>query len=380
MKIIEPIAIDNLNFSSSNVAETDYAAYNNSTSYSIGDRVILVSPSATVAMTVAAPCVVTWTAHGQPVNTPIKFSTTGALPTGIVAGTTYWITSVTADTFTFSKKKGGADIVATGTQSGTHTCTAQVHKIYESLINSNVGNYPSLATNSNKWQDRGNTNRWKVFDKSVTSQASNANSITYTFNVAQRINSIAVLNVSAASVHIVMHDTIDGDVYDQTFSLVSNSGINDAYRYCFDPIDRIQDFIRTDLPPYSNTTIAITLTATDETVLCGVILLGFGRKVGATQYGASVGIMDFSIKTRDAFNNLSITEREYSKKGNFQIWVEKTMTDALHTLLASYRAKEILYAASEPYSSTYLYGFFKDFSIVIDKPTASLCNIDIEGL
>ena len=77
--------------------------------------------TATVTMTIASPCVVTWTAHGQENNDTIKFTTTGTLPTGLVAGTTYYKKSVTADTFQVSATPGGASINTSGTQSGVHT-------------------------------------------------------------------------------------------------------------------------------------------------------------------------------------------------------------------------------------------------------------------
>ncbi|NKM69164.1 hypothetical protein [Rhizobium laguerreae] len=75
-----------------------------------------------VTMTIAAPGVITWTGHGLAVDQPVKFSTTGALPTGIVAGTTYFVkTTPDANTFTVAATVGGAAITTSGTQSGVHT-------------------------------------------------------------------------------------------------------------------------------------------------------------------------------------------------------------------------------------------------------------------
>lgn len=80
--------------------------------------------SSVVTMTIAAPGVITWTANGLPVNTPASFSTTGALPTGLTAATTYFIkTILDANTFTVSATAGGAAITTTGSQSGVHTAT-----------------------------------------------------------------------------------------------------------------------------------------------------------------------------------------------------------------------------------------------------------------
>ena len=86
-----------------------------------GSPVAYKAPS-TVTMTIATPGVITWTAHGLAANDPIAFVTTGALPTGIVAGTTYYVNNITTNTFEISATAGGTSIATTGTQSGVHTC------------------------------------------------------------------------------------------------------------------------------------------------------------------------------------------------------------------------------------------------------------------
>lgn len=78
-----------------------------------------------VTMTIASPGVVTWNSHGLVAGTPVVFSTTIALPTGIVAGTVYYVVSPTTNAFSVAATPGGAAIVTTGTQSGVHTATAQ---------------------------------------------------------------------------------------------------------------------------------------------------------------------------------------------------------------------------------------------------------------
>lgn len=81
--------------------------------------------TATVTMTIASPCVVTYTAHGLTPGTPIVFTTTGALPTSVTAGTVYYViaTGLAANTFRFSATLNGTAVNSSGTQSGTHTCT-----------------------------------------------------------------------------------------------------------------------------------------------------------------------------------------------------------------------------------------------------------------
>lgn len=76
----------------------------------------------TVTISIATPGVITWTGHGLSVNDTIRFTTTGALPTGLAINTTYYVKEVlTANTFTVSTSAGGAAVTTSGTQSGTQT-------------------------------------------------------------------------------------------------------------------------------------------------------------------------------------------------------------------------------------------------------------------
>lgn len=80
--------------------------------------------SATVTITIGSPAVVTWAGHGLVAGDPIRPSTTGALPTGLTAGTIYYVLNPTTDNFLVSATPGGAAIATSGTQSGVHTMTA----------------------------------------------------------------------------------------------------------------------------------------------------------------------------------------------------------------------------------------------------------------
>lgn len=80
--------------------------------------------SGTATMTIASPCVVTYTAHGCADGAPVYFTTTGALPTGLSINTVYYIKYIDANTFNLAATPGGASINTSGSQSGTHTITA----------------------------------------------------------------------------------------------------------------------------------------------------------------------------------------------------------------------------------------------------------------
>ena len=72
-----------------------------------------------VTMTIASPCVVTSSLVVFADLTPITFTTTGSLPTGLLPGTTYYVRALTSSTFNLSLTPTGALINTTGTQTGT---------------------------------------------------------------------------------------------------------------------------------------------------------------------------------------------------------------------------------------------------------------------
>jgi len=70
-----------------------------------------------VSLSIATPCVMTTTITLAD-KTPITFTTTGALPTGLLPGVTYYVKYVTATTYNLATTAGGSSINTSGSQSG----------------------------------------------------------------------------------------------------------------------------------------------------------------------------------------------------------------------------------------------------------------------
>lgn len=96
------------------------------------------SGSSTVTLAITSPGQVTWTSHGKSVNAAVTFSVSGgSLPTGLTAGTTYYVKTVLdANTFTVSATPGGTAINFTGSVSGTVTCSTP--SPVATLVNSKI--------------------------------------------------------------------------------------------------------------------------------------------------------------------------------------------------------------------------------------------------
>lgn len=255
-----------------------------------------------------------------------------------------------------------------------------VHKVFESAQSANEGNDPLEDAAGEWWIDLGPTNRWAMFDNVVQTQTTQAEQIEVVRTIEGRIDTLGLQNVSAGSVQVVMTDDDDGVVYDETFSLVSSNGIIDAYTYCFEPIVRLSDLTIEGLPPYGDPTLTVTLVEGDGVVACGLLLVGLARELGGTQWGASVGIRDYTVKQTDAFGGATVVRRAFSKRASFNLILQNQMVDAVQALLAEYRATPVLYVGDARYGSLTLFGFFREFAIDVAYPDRSYATLDIEGL
>lgn len=125
--------------------------------------------TATVTITIASPGVITWTGHGLTGACPIQLTTSGSLPTGLTASTTYWVvpSSITTNTFTLATSLAnalaGTAINTSGSQSGTQTGTAG-----QPLTTATPANITAVSLTPGDWDCRATTSRVLGASTSVT--------------------------------------------------------------------------------------------------------------------------------------------------------------------------------------------------------------------
>lgn len=122
-----PYLVENFDFTKTATADNYNAKFNSVTQPFLWKPEVSISKTSAVTISVASPAVVTWTAHGLKPNYPVVFSNSGgALPTGITAGTTYYVDTVTdANNFTLrTTPPGGTGTAVAATAAGTGTQTA----------------------------------------------------------------------------------------------------------------------------------------------------------------------------------------------------------------------------------------------------------------
>jgi hypothetical protein len=266
----------------------------------------------------------------------------------------------------------------------TYAKGAEVHyltRVYESLENSNTGNQPDISPT--KWLDIGPDNISAMFDNEVQTSTVSSTPLTVSIKPGKAINSLALLNLYATSVTIQVLDEEGGnEVYNKTIDL-NYTVINGWYSYFFEPFDLLDTAVVTDIPPYKNCVINLSITAgAGSNVSVGSCIYGSFNYLGDVQYGVSFGIRDYSVKETDEFGNTTFVKRAYSKRMEPSIVVPNGQLRTVTNKLNEIRATPTVWIGTdfEDYQPLVMYGFYRDYNIDVSYPTSSLLRLEIEGL
>lgn len=266
--------------------------------------------------------------------------------------------------------------------STTYAEDAQVwhgHYIYQSLVDSNLGNDPTGDTIN--WVLVGSTNKWAMFDAEVGTQTVTPTTMEVVIAPAQYFTAIALLNMAATSVQVEVTAGSE-TLFNQTYDL-DETIISDWYEYYFEPYLLRSDLVVTGIAP--SLSAVITLTFTNEpTVDIKVGMVRFGNiyKLGDSEKGATLGITDYSVKETDAFGVTTFVERAFSKKLSAQVFSLNANLLYITSVLQSLRATPTVWIYSErtELRPTLVYGFARDWGIDIAYKDYSLLSLEIEGL
>lgn len=250
-------------------------------------------------------------------------------------------------------------------------------RLYEAL-QASTGSFP--PDNPTDWNDLGAINRWKMFDGGTNTQTSNPDSIEVTLEPEGIINSFTLFNIQASEANVTLTDAVEGVVFDKTYNLIDNSAVDDWYAYFFEPIARVRQLSDLSLPAYGDAVIDITLTETGADVECGLAVIGQQATIGTTVFGTSVGIRDFSRKEVDEFGNFTIVERRFFREVGYDVRIDTDKVQFVQRILSERRAQPTVYIGTVENPETIVYGYYRDFDIVLSNPAVSNGTIEVEGL
>lgn len=276
-----------------------------------------------------------------------------------------------------------AETVALWLSTTTYTVGNNVrtgNRIYQSIVASNLNFAP--LTNPLKWVDIGPDNTTAAFDSQVSTTATGTGTLTFTLATGT-LDALALVNVSATNVRLVVTDGAGGTVlFDQT-SGMDGSTVTDWYQYFFfDPLVTRMQLVFQNIPAFPNSVATITITG-PSAVSVGFIVFGRVADIGLTSYGATAGITDYSTKNTDTFGVTTFVRRAFSKRMTAKMMIDSLQINRVQRLLYDLRATPCVWIGTdspefdEPLT---VFGYYRDFSTDISYPTAAYCSLEIEGL
>jgi hypothetical protein len=251
--------------------------------------------------------------------------------------------------------------------------------IYQSLVNSNTGNQPDLSPTF--WVLIGPDNTHAMFDDQVSTATTATSPLTVVLATGLA-NAVALFGLVGTQVQVSVTDGAGGpSVYSRTVSL-DGTFIFDWYQYFFEPYVQVEEVVLTDLPPYANARMTVSLTGAG-TLQIGQLVFGNQYELGDAEYGASLGIVDYSRKETDEFGTTTFVQRAFSKRMNLRLMLDTVQIARVQQVLARVRAKPAVWVGvptDQLFRPLTVYGFFRDFNIDIAYQLKSYCTLEIEGL
>lgn len=388
MKVVNPVPITAAKLVSSTVPEpaAGEVVHDLAASYVTGDEVIsltthkkytsLQGAASVVTLTIATPCVVTWPAHGRISGEPIVLSTTGALPAGLVAGTTYYTLATGADTFNLAATAGGVAINTTGAQSGVHTATSNANKGKPLPV------APEVQTDW--WKESGTSLRHAPFDHRRNSQAVGASPMIQVFAPGERGNCIASLGMVADSITI---EGRNGGVLVKSWtSTLRRRRTTRAYEYAFGKFETAPSYLVTDAPPFTGLEVTVILTRSTGDVSCGSIIFGTAIDIGETQLGAESDILGLSLIEVDPISGeTELTPRRAIPLSNQVVKTPNALLGRVKDLREALNAVPALWfglddGLDDRFELVLMLAVYERFKITLDEYDDATCNIDLREI
>jgi hypothetical protein len=270
---------------------------------------------------------------------------------------------------------------ATAYAAADRVTRSTTHRIYQRLIAGTTATAPE--SDLVNWVVVGPTNKWAMWDASNSSQTQKAENFSYHIflGASDVADTVVFDNVDADVIRLIAFtDGFSTEVYDETIVLKTHN-VDNWYDYFFSDFVYAKTAVFDGLPPLTGMIFSVTVFKSGSIAKVGTCVVGRSRRIGWTHFGASVGLVDFSVKSTDSFGNTTFVERPYSKRMNVAIEIRSDRVDEVVNALAPYRAKPVMYlGVGGRYASMVMLGKYQSFDVVIPGPVFSQCNLEIEGL
>jgi hypothetical protein len=133
---------------------------------------------------------------------------------------------------------------------------------------------------------------------------------------------------------------------------------------------------------FANSKMRIEITTKGGTAACGMVAPGKISTIGSTSPDPRIGIVDYSKKDTDVLGRTYLSQGNWAKTNDIQFWINNDALDWSYRKLVDMRGEAAIFDANNDtdYESLIVYGFWKNFEIIIPGQIISKCSIEVEGL
>jgi hypothetical protein len=256
---------------------------------------------------------------------------------------------------------------------------ASTHRIYQSLQAGNTANTPESSPTW--WAEVSGTNKWAMFDTGVSSATSGTSPLTVVIKPGF-VDSLVLIGCVGDTVTVTIRDGLAGAIVFGPAAYTLTATVSDWYGYFVSPTRYIPMVLLSDLPIYLDAHITVTI-AGSGTVSCAMCIPGQSFIIGDSQYGVGIGIRDYSRKlTNETTGIVTLEQRKFAKTMTAQVRLDSAQYAEVQEALESLRATPCVWIADKTgdISPLTVYGFYKDFRLVVDYPTSGVYSLEIEGM
>jgi hypothetical protein len=230
-------------------------------------------------------------------------------------------------------------------------------------------------------------NEWAMFDREINTKSRADSSISTTLHPGP-VNSLGLFGLEGTELQVLVRNGVGGPIVYGNSELSGPKIINldgtliaDWYQYYYEPYVSLDGITLTDLPPYINANLTITVTG-HSSVAIGLVDVGNFYDLGGTEYSPSLTLVDYSKKSTDEFGVTTFVKRSFAKRLQARSMFSNVQLSVVAAILADLRAKPCSWSVSDSddFNALNIFGWFEDMDIDVAYANHSYCTISVQGL
>lgn len=266
-------------------------------------------------------------------------------------------------------------------EQGDEVIRTTTHRAYRRVVPGTTATPPE--DDPDNWLPLLATLRWRQFDRKIGTQTLTESSDLVTVLRPNSTEGIGLMELFGQRVSVVMTDRPAGAVVYEAEIDLDISDVYDVYSWAFGRYEQRRHIALIDLPgQYPLCEITVTVHGNTAGAGLGTLVAGRVVPLGATEYGAGAGLLNFGKVADDGFGNREWLAGDFANRVTLPILAPRADFSRLHRLLSPLASTPCVYVGSSLASDEALVvlGVYRDLYLAIPDVVTSRFNLEIDGL